>query len=170
MRTAIISIAILSMAVAVSFGFEKGTIEIGAGGDFHLSPEPTMIFAQMYMHYFMNPSLGIGPYVNLIHIGETDFTESETDYSIGATAKFYLPMTFMEGKITPFVRARFGITKITVAGEDENKGEMAFQVGADWWITQNWTFWFAYEGYKVFVEDSDLSHDVKFGIATFIVK
>lgn len=170
MRAAIIGVAILAMAVGTCLAFNPGTIEIGLGGDFHLSPEPSMIYANMYMHYFINPSLGIGPYVTLMRIGETDYTEAETDYSLGAIAKFYLPMTMMEGKMTPFVRARFGITKVTMMGEDETKGEMAFQVGADWWFTENWTIWFAYEGYKLFAEGSELSHDVKLGIATFIVK
>ncbi|MGQ9602732.1 MAG: hypothetical protein ACUVUU_00805 [bacterium] len=170
MRTAIIGVAILLMAVTTSFGFNPGTIEIGLGGDLHLSPEPSMISANMYMHYFMNPSLGIGPYFTFERIGETDSLKALTNYSIGAIAKFYLPMTMMQGKMTPFVRARFGINKVTVAGVDENKGEMAFQVGADYWMTDNWTLWFAYEGYKLFVEGSDLSHDIKFGIATFIVK
>lgn len=170
MRTVIIGVAILLMAVTTSFGFNPETIEIGLGGDSHLSPEPSVISANTHMHYFMNPSLGIGPYFKFMRIGETDHHEAETDYSIGATAKFYLPMTMMEGKMTPFVRAGFGITKVTIAGEDENKGEMAFQVGADWWITEAWTVWFAYEGYKLFVEGSDLDHDIKFGVATFIVK
>jgi len=157
-----------SVAVA---GVGMGTIETGGDLYLHLSPSPWFLAADMYLLYYMNNMLGVGPYWTLLKEGKPDGAEDSppTQYAIGAMAKLYPPVAYMNGKLTPFISAGFGI--VTVGSvETEKKAEFMGKVGFDYWLTENWTVWTAFQADKVFIEDFDMMSSIRIGIATFLMK
>jgi hypothetical protein len=166
---AVCIVFVASAAMAV----EKGTIETGGGLDLHLSPSPWVLGANMHLLYYMNPMLGIGPYWWLQKSGKPEGAEDSppTYYAIGALGKIYLPMAWREGKMTPFVEAGLGITTVPKGMNDtENKTEFMARVGFDYWLTDKWTVWTAYQADKVFIDGYDWQSSIKIGIATFLMK
>jgi len=169
----------LCLAVCVLFvasgamAVEKGTIETGGGLDFHLSPSPWVLDANMHLLYYISPMLGIGPWWDLYKMGKPEGAEDSppTMYGIGALGKIYLPMAWMDGKATPFVEAGAGIRTIpTGEGDTESKTTFMARVGFDYWLTDKWTVWTAYQADKVFIDEYDWQSSIKVGIATFIMK
>ncbi|HVP57171.1 MAG TPA: hypothetical protein VMU02_03650 [bacterium] len=161
------------LAASAAFAVDKGTIETGGSLDLHLKPSPYVFNADMYLLYYMNNMLGVGPFWSLEKMGKPEGA-SETPptlYSLGAMGKLYLPMAYMNGKLTPFVEAGFGIISVqTTLTDTEHKGEFMMKVGFDYWLTDKWTVWCAYQGEKVFVTGSEFQSDIRVGIATFIMK
>jgi len=164
-----------SVAVA---GVGMGTIETGGSLDLHLSPSPWALNADMYLLYYMSNMLGIGPYWSLDKQGKAEGEEEAPPacYSLGAMAKLYPPVAYMNGRLTPFISAGFGIRTVDVYDIEhtewttEKKGEFMGKVGFDYWLTENWTVWTAFQADKVFIEDSDMMVSIRIGIATFITK
>jgi opacity protein-like surface antigen len=153
-----------------------GTIETGGALDLHLSPEPWSLGANMYLVYYMMPMLGVGPYWSLHKQGEVGSVSFPTLYSLGALGKLYLPMAYMEGKLTPYVAAGLGITSLEIYDiakseyTSETKSEFTARVGFDYWLTDKWTVWCAYYGDKVFADGYDFGSSIKVGVATFLMR
>jgi len=178
MKLSLCLAACMVFGIAASAGaVGMGTIETGGGADLHLSPEPWSIEANMHLIYFFSPMMGIGPYWSVMKMGKMEGEDEAPPmlYSLGALGKLYLPMVYMEGKMTPFVMAGFGIFTLETLNEDmewdtENKAKLMVRVGFDYWLTENWTVWTGYQLDKPFVDDADMMHSIKVGISTFIVK
>lgn len=177
MKLSLCLAACLVFGVAVSASaVEMGTIETGGGLDLHLSPEPWSLEANMHLLYYFSPMLGVGPYWSICKTGEVDDVSYPTTWSLGGYGKLYLPMAYMEGKMTPFVMAGFGLFTLETYDMEEsewtteNKAKFTMRVGFDYWLTENWTVWMGYQGDKAFVDDYDFQHSVKVGISTFITK
>ena len=179
----------LCLAVCVLFvasgamAVEMGVIETGGSATFHLSPEPWQLNANMYLLYYMSNMLGIGPFWSLTKTGTYDVgddkIETPTFYTVGAMGKIYLPIALMQGKMTPFVSAGFGLTAITKFDDEtktESKGTIEAKVGFDYWLTDKWTVWGAFEADKLMVDKDkygdmgDWNSSFRVGIATFIMK
>jgi hypothetical protein len=177
MKLSLCLVLCLVFGAAVSAGaVEKGTIETGGGADLHLSPSPWYLDAQMHLIYYINPMLGIGPYWSVAMQGDYEDVSYPTLYGIGALGKLYLPMAYMDGRMTPFVMAGFGIMSMPIMSTDvdkaydtESKSKFMMRVGFDYWLTDKWTVWVGYQGDKVFVEESDWDSSVKLGISTFLM-
>jgi hypothetical protein len=93
--------------------------------------------------------------------------------------KIYLPMAWVGGKVTPFVEPALGlraITKFDDATKTESKPVFMARVGFDYWLTDKWTVWVAYQADKLFAdkdkypEFKDFQSSIKIGIATFLMK
>jgi len=177
----------LCLAVCVLFvasgamAVEKGNIEVGGGLDLHLSPSPWVLDANMHLLYYMNPMLGVGPWWDLYKMGKPEGASDSppTYYGIGAMGKIYLPMAWVGGKVTPFVEPALGlraITKFDDATKTESKPVFMARVGFDYWLTDKWTVWVAYQADKLFAdkdkypEFKDFQSSIKIGIATFLMK
>jgi hypothetical protein len=173
---AVLAVCVL-FGVSTALAVEVGTIETGGGLDLHLSPSPWALGANMHLLYYLAPMLGVGPYWAVQMQGDVDDVSYPTLYKLGAMGKIYLPMAYMEGKMTPFVEAAFGIfsngvasTKEDQAYDTESKGEFMMRVGFDYWLTDKWTVWTAYQADKAFVDESDWQSSIKVGISTFLMK
>jgi len=168
----------LLFGASTAFAVGVGTIETGGGLDLHLSPDPWSLDANMHLLYYISPMLGIGPYWSAEMQGDIEDVSYPTLYSLGALGKLYLPMSYMEGRMTPFVMAGFGILSLPTypsteegqAYDTETKAKFTMRVGFDYWLTDKWTVWVAYHGDKPFVEDYDWQSSIKVGIATFLMK
>ncbi len=195
MRYMFLTVALVAVtALGALAAPQQGTLETGLGGNIHLSPEPTQISAQMHLLYYLNQVLGVGPYWTVQWMGEYESesvtTKPAIHYGLGAMAKFYLPVVMAQGKISPYVAAGFGMKSIfkeyKTSGNEreeqtESKAEVVFRVGFDWWFTDDWTIWVAYQGSKLFVDSdtyfddfgndlSDMRSDIRVGISTFFTK
>jgi hypothetical protein len=161
----------LLFGASVASAVEMGTIETGGSLDLRLSPSPWALDASMHLLYYMAPMLGVGPYFDVTKVEDVD-----ADYGIGAAGKLYLPMAYMNGKMTPYVMAGVGIVTVEVWDEDEmelsteTKGNFMMRVGFDYWLTENWTVWTGYQGNKVFADDYDWQSYLRVGVSTFLTK
>jgi opacity protein-like surface antigen len=179
MKTSCIAAVVVLFGVQAFAGIGPGTIETGFGGNLHLSPEPWELTADMYLLYFISETLGFGPFWEVQKMGNIedavyfdgqDFVsgtyESAFHYRIGALAKMYLPVTFAEGKLTPYVMVGGGLVSLPKAEwedpfkeETENKFGFVFELSADYWIADSWTIWAGYRGFKI-SGDADTYYDM----------
>jgi hypothetical protein len=172
MRIAILSAAIVLMLVAQACaGIGSGTIETSLGGNFNLSPEPWELNADMYLVYYLNPMLGIGPFWELQKMGDVDVMvepeqgdpfectcKTKWHYRLGLFGKLYLPVTMAGGKLMPYVAGGAGIVSIPkpeaewadpFEEETENKTGYFGELSFDYWVADSWTLWAGIRGSKV---------------------
>jgi opacity protein-like surface antigen len=143
--------------------------------------------------------MGIGPYLWVQKTGDVDVEydgevlwtyKSATYYNLGVLGKMYLPFPMKGGRMLPFVSAGLGLETVckpeenheldaeTIEEETESKMALTVRFGFDYWMTQNWAAWVAYHGSKIFASEddgygedvTDMQHDIRVGISTFLTK
>lgn len=158
---------IILLATTAFAGLSPGTIETSFGGMFHVSPEPWEITANMYLVYYVTPTLAFGPFWEVQKYGDIDDVwiyelrdtfKSAWHYRIGAFGKMYLPFTMAGGKLMPYVAGGVGVASMPKPMsewddlfEEETEGKVGYfgEISFDYWMAESWTLWGGFRVSKV---------------------
>jgi hypothetical protein len=171
--TILAGILVVAFAVPLVAGVGPGTLETSFGGMFHVSPEPWELTADMYLVYYVTPSLGFGPFWEVQKCGDEDLEDGSTFksawfYRLGVFGKMYLPVTMADGKLMPYIAGGAGLATLPKPMsewsdmlEQETEGKFGYfgEISFDYWMAESWTLWAGFRVAKV-SGDADTHFDL----------
>ena len=160
---------LLTLVFAIGVVFAQmpdlaGKKELGLSGSFNVGSDNAMINTQVFMGYFINNVLQIGP-----TFGGTFNYSDDADDSYNANAGAFIRYHFpTESKAVPFIGGSGGGYFTKFGDTTDTIGMASGTGGVKFFISENTSFFIQYDYQRVFAEAGSISFSYgTFGFSTF---